>query len=362
MSKLGLTVLALLTLAIIGCEKEIHNIPPDNGQPLQERLLEYLNQCEIEGFSGSVLIQLSDSILIQQGYGKSNRAENIENSINTIFDIGSVTKQFTASAILKLEMDELIDLSNSIGTHVSGLTNEKSALTIHQLLTHTSGLQESVGGDEEQISKNDFIVRVNQTNLKHTPGEKYRYSNIGYSLLGILIEEVSSMTYENYVRENLFLPAGMSNTGYIIPNWDNENLALGYRKKRGYGSPIDQNWNEEGPSWHMKGNGGILTNVNDMYLWHKALLDNTIINEEAKEMMYSKHTNEGDNTSFYGYGWAIFPTNRGTDLITHNGGNDYFFADFLRFINEDVVIIILSNDYNVYAQELSSQLRRIIFE
>lgn len=348
---------------VISCSKnKIHDIPSNNDGLLQDRLLSFLNECEKEGFSGSVVIQVSDSVLIEKGYGKSNKDANIKNTTTTIFDIGSVTKQFTAAAVLKLEMDGLIDLSEKVGFYIPELNSEKGEISIHQLLTHTSGLKESVGKDEEQIEEDDFIDKVNASNLKYEPGEQYHYSNLGYSLLGILIEKVSNKSFESFLRDELFIPANMNSTGYIIPNWENETLAIGYRKNKTYGSSIDQNWNEEGPSWHLKANGGILTNAHEMYLWHKALLGNDILDEEAKEMMFSKHTIEKDNTSFYGYGWAIFPTDNGTDLITHNGGNDYFFADVLRFVEDDVVIIVLSNDYNIYAEELSAQLRKIIFE
>lgn len=350
-------------ILLVSCNKNvIHYIPQVKDEVLQQRIISFLDEYEKEGFSGSVLVQVGDSVFVEAGYGMSNRSENIENTNATIFDIGSVTKQFTAAAILKLEMNGLIELSDKIVKYIPELNSEKADISVHQLLTHTSGLNESVGNDEEQISKGDFINKVNSVKLKYSPGEKYHYSNVGYSILGILIEKVSNKSYESFLREELFIPAKMMKTGYVIPDWDNETLAVGYRGNKKYGYPIDQNWNEEGPFWHLKANGGILTNVNEMYLWHKALLESDVLDEEAKEMMYSKHTIEFDNTSFYGYGWAIFPTNRGTDLISHNGGNDYFFADVLRFIEEDIVIIIMSNNYNTYAEEMSNQLRRIIFE
>ena len=183
MSKI--TLLTFWSLLISSCGKQIHNIPSNQDLPLQTRLLNFLDECEKEGFSGTVLVQMSDSILLREGYGKSNRKQSSANSITTIFDIGSVTKQFTAAAIQKLQMNGMIQISDDIGTYIPELNSEKSALSIHQLLTHTAGLQEAIGEDENQIKERDFLDRINRSNLVHAPGEKYLYSNIGYRLLGI---------------------------------------------------------------------------------------------------------------------------------------------------------------------------------
>lgn len=351
----------LPVLFVLSCGPSFDDIPI-KGNSLGERLTFFLEECEQRGFSGSILIEIEDSTYINTGYGESNRATGTENTEVTVFDIGSVTKQFTGAGVLKLNVNGLIELSDEIGDYLPTLNEEKAKLTIHQLLTHTSGLRLTIGKDEDQISKADFIEKVNSCKLKHQPGEQYLYSNVGYTLLAMLIEEVSGKSYEQYMRDTIFLPANMQQTGYVLPDWSRVEMAIGYRKKKVYGRPDEQNWNSEGPSWHLKGNGGILSTVNDMYLWHQALLGSDILDEDAKALLFGRHTTEGDDTSFYGYGWAIVPTTRGTELITHNGGNNFFFADFLRYEEEDVTIIVLANDYNVYAEELSARLSKLIFE
>ena len=113
----------------------------------------------------------------------------------------------------------------------------------------------------------------------------------------------------------------------------------------------------------MKGNGGVLSTAEDMYKWHVALLGEKILSEYAKQSFYKKHMREGVNaSSFYGYGWAIFPTSRDTELIAHNGGNGIFFADFLSYLDEKVTIIILTNEAGRSNDMIASDIARIIFK
>jgi hypothetical protein len=154
----------------------------------------------------------------------------------------------------------------------------------------------------------------------------------------------------------------LTHTGYLIPDWDKENLAHGYRGDNDWGTLLDHPWLEDGPGWHLRGNGGILSTVKDMHQWHKALEENAVLGEEEKELYYHPHVLEGENAdSFYGYGWALFTTPRNTQLIAHNGGNPYFSADFLRYVEEDVVIIALANTNSYRAWKVSEALARIVF-
>lgn len=350
-----LTLLSLF-LAVFACSSKIHDVP-NNELGIKEKLEKYLATCEEEGFSGTVLVEKEGEILISAGYGKLRKKSDLANTAEAIFDIGSITKQFTATAILVLEMQNKLSVEDRIGKYLPKLNEEKAKISIHQLLTHTAGFKGALGRDRELISDIDFIQKVNESKLIFSPGEKYDYSNVGYTLLGIIIERISGEAYEEFLRNNLFLPAGMKQTGYVLPDWDKANMAYGYKVDE---LPIDQNWNEEGPGWHLKGNGGILSTIGDMYAWHKALLSDKILNESAKKKLYTKHTPEYDNTSFYGYGWAIFPTSRGTELVTHNGGNGVFFADFWRYFDEEVVIIVLSNRANDLSDRLAGQIRKIV--
>lgn len=359
-TRLSITTI-FIGITLISCG--LDNKKTNEKKTVAEKVNSYLNKLEKTGFSGTILIDYKGEKLLSKGYGKSDVKNNILNQSNTILDIGSITKQFTAAGILKLEMLGKLSVNDDISKYFPNIPTDKSKITIHQLLTHSSGLVEGVGDDYETITEKEFINRVFQAPLMSPIGEKYHYSNVGYSLLSIIIEKVSGRTYEEFLNKNLFIPAGMKQTGYRIPKWKNENIAIGYSRKLAWGKPNEKKWDVSAPFLNLKGNGGILSSVEDMYKWHLALLGNQILDAKSKEKYYKPYIKEGENaSSFYAYGWAIFPTPRKTNLITHNGGNGIFFADFWRYLEEQVTIIVLTNNSDSYSDLIASQIAAIILK
>ena len=207
-----------------------------------ERMEKYLADFEKAGFSGSVLVAEKGEILLRKGYGESDRAKGVSNTAETIFDMGSISKQFTAAAILKLEMQGKLLVEDKASKYLPELEGQRKDITIHQLLTHTAGLPGAIGSDEELIPRADYFKRLNGRNLLQTPGEKHVYSNVGYTLLALIIEERTGLRYEDFLRKELFLPAEMEQTGYILPDWKADEMAHGYRNNDDKGLPTDQNW------------------------------------------------------------------------------------------------------------------------
>lgn len=353
--------LSLLGICILGCSPKIPQLP-DKSLPKLERMKLYLEEFEQAGYSGAVWVAEKDKVLLKEAYGERDRNIKLKNTIATVFDIGSITKQFTGAAILKLEMQGKLNVEDRAADYLPELSGQKAKITIHQLLTHTAGLPDAIGSDEELISRDAYFERLNARSLLQAPGEKHVYANVGYTLLALIIEERSAMSYEAFLRKELFLPAGMEETGYVLPDWENSEMAHGYRNNKDVGIPIDQNWDENGPGLHLKGNGGILSNVGDMYKWHQALLGEEILSKTAKTKLFARHTPEEGGQTYYGYGWAIFPTRWNTELITHNGGNGIFFADFLRFVDDEVCIIFFTNAVNREVERIAFSLARIMFE
>lgn len=327
-------------------------------------LKDYLKKLEKSDFSGVLMISHKGKTQHHQAYGMSDKKQNQPNQKNTIFDIGSVTKQFTGAAILKLEMEGKLSVEDPISKYFKNAPNDKRDITIHQLLTHSSGLVDIIGDDYEEISEADFLNKVFASKLSYPSVTKHEYSNVGYSVLTILIEKVSKMSYEAYLNEALFTPAQMSNTGYVIPKWKTTDIAKGYTKDKEHKRPNEQNWNADGPYLNLKGNGGILSNGEDLLKWHQVLLGNEILNETAKKKYFKKHIKEyPDGNSFYGYGWVIMPTPMNQTVIWHNGGNGIFFTDFWRFQDEDLAVIVLSNSQRgekdeVIAEQISELILR----
>ncbi len=329
---------------------------------LGENIDEYLERFEEYGFSGAVLVAKDGSVILSKGYGladrESGRAVTPE---ETVFTIGSITKQFTGAAILKLGMEGQLSVNDPITKYFDNVPPDKGGMTIHHLLTHSSGLVNVFGGDFDLQATREWVLQKALTSeLQWPPGSRYDYSNVGYSLLAMIIEKVSGQGYEEYLQEHLFKPAGMTRTGYLLPDFDLNELAIGYRNGKRWGTVIKRPIFEDGPSWNLRGNGGIHSTVSDMYKWHLALEGKEILSAEAKEAYFAPHVPRGDNR-FYGYGWACNTTNRDTRLITHNGGNGVFFAEFHRYVDEDLAIIFATNTADFPGEEASYQLTRVIF-
>ncbi|MFI5218558.1 MAG: serine hydrolase [Bacteroidia bacterium] len=325
----------------------------------------YLDTIEKVGFSGTVLVELNGKKVISKGYGFCDKAKSIKNEPNTVFDIGSITKQFTATAILKLEMQGKLSTDDKITKYFENVPTDKSSITIHDLLRHQSGLQSVAGKDYDKISQAEFLDTVMNSKLRFAVGTEFSYSNIGYSLLGIIIEKASGKTYETYLYENLWKPAEMEMTGYSRPAFDKNKIAIGYyNDDKVWGKPTDKDWDGTAPFWHLKGNGGILSTTEDMYKWHKALMGEKILSKEAKDKLYHPKIRATENyNSIYGYGWDVFQTNRNTRRIWHNGSNRIFYADFMRYIDENVTLIMLSNkSHQTNFNKLNFELSKMIFE
>lgn len=317
--------------------------PPDPVVRDVAAVQDLLDDLENEGFSGVTLVDTGEQVIVR-GFGWADREAGIRNDADTVFDIGSVTKQFTAAAVLRLQMDGRLSVEDTLGGYLPGLPPDKAALTLHQLLTHTAGLPDALGEDAAPVDREQYLDLVAATPLIHRPGTDYSYSNVGYSLLAAVIETVTGGSYEDYLQEALFGPAGMTSTGYLLPDVPDDAIAVGYDGTERVGRPRDLGWATDGPYWNLRGNGGLLSTAPDMLRWHQALLGEDILDAEAKALFSQPHTPEGAGAdTFYGYGWALLPTPFDTWLVTHNGGNGVFFADFLRFLDEDVVVFVATN-------------------
>jgi CubicO group peptidase (beta-lactamase class C family) len=328
-----------------------------------KRIESYLLKIEEAGFFGSVLVELNGTLTISKGYGFTTIDKQIKNSSTTIFDIGSITKQFTAAAILKLEMQGKLSTDNKLSKFFDDVPKDKENITIHDLLRHRSGLISNVGKDYEKIGEVEFLRQVLSSKLRFDVGTSFSYSNIGYSLLAMIIEKVSGKTYETYLYENLWKSAQMETTGYTRPQFDTSLIAVGYYgDHRVWGKPTDKEWDKTSPYWHLKGNGGILSTTEDLYKWHKCLMTELVLSKEAKQKLYHpKLMPEESSASYYAYGWDVSQTSRNTTQVSHNGTNRFFYANLLRLIDENITLIMLSNKSHPDFDGLNFEISKIIF-
>ncbi|CAL2092859.1 serine hydrolase [Tenacibaculum sp. 190524A02b] len=313
---------------------------------LKQKIDTYLTKGVSQGFSGVVLVSQKEKIILHKAYGLSNKETNTPYQTTTVSTIGSVTKQFTATAILKLVMLNKLKVEDSINKFFPNLPNDKKNITIHQLLTHSSGFKNGVGkGDFDYIPTEKYFNSLFTQKLLFTPGSNYKYSNAGYSILARIIEIVSEMEYESFLNEYLFQPAGMKNTGYFIPDWSKHTIASGYAYNIfSLGTLIARFKKHQKISWNLKGNGGIHATTEDMYKWYKALKANKILTKDLFQKLTTPYIAEvKDKSSYYAYGWAINTSKKGTKIISHNGGNRVFFHEFIWLPKEDIVIILFTN-------------------
>ena len=323
----------------------------------------YLNELEKIGYSGSVMVAFDGKPVIARGYGYSDREARIKNSPKMISDIGSITKQFTAAAILKLEMQGKVSTDDKITKYFQNVPPDKSNITLHNLLRHEAGLPGGIGRDYEKITEAEFLEKLFATPLRFPVGTKYAYSNVGYSLLAMIVEKVSGQPYEKFLYENLWKPAGMEMTGYSRPRFDKNLIATGYKNDERWGRPTEKEWPGDAPYWHLKGNGGILSTTEDMLKWDRALTTDKILSKEAKKKYYFPALRPDEKgPSHYAYGWDVSTTERNTKRVWHNGSNGIFYADFYRFIDEGVTIIVLTNVWDDGFTAAGSAISKIIFD
>ncbi len=305
--------------------------------PLGAELDDYLKTQEADGFYGAVVVARAGEIVLANGYGWADRDARVPATEDTAFSTGSITKQFTAAAIMVLAEQGRLSTEDPITRHFEGVPADKQGITLHHLLTHTAGFPGAIGDDYAPVGREEFVRLAMEAPLKSPPGERYRYSNVGYSLLGAIVEQISGMGYERFLRRHLFEPAGMTQTGYRLPEY--QRLAHGYRDGQDWGTMLDQNWAEDGPYWHLRANGGIVSTPMDMYRWMQALRSGEIVSDASREKMFTPFAEEDGAGSHYGYGWSIADTRWGR-LITHNGGNGIFRAELQWFVEPDVFVYI----------------------
>jgi len=304
----------------------------------------FLDRLAGYGFSGILGVAEKGKILLERGFGFADREKGLKVQPDQVYSVGSITKQFTAAAILKLEAQGKLSTADPISKHLPGIPADKSAITIHHLLTHTAGLRPDYGDtDFETVQRDEYVARVMAAPLDSAPGARFRYSNAGYSLAAAIVERTGGVGYEQFCREHLFLPAGMRDTGYLLPKFAPGRLATGYREGNRWGTILERPMAADGPYWNLRGNGGIHSTAGDMLRWHIALMANTVLTASAREKFETGYVAEGPRGLMkYAYGWSTSQSRYGK-LVEHNGGNGIFAANFCRYVDRDVALFIASN-------------------
>ena len=336
-------------------------ISPVVNNELEMKLDEYLTRLSDLGFSGSVLIARQGEVLFSKGYGvlDGNPAHPI--TPDSVFALGSNTKPFTAAAILKLQDQGLLNVHEPLSRYLPDAPEDKAGITLHQLLTHSSGLDHSgfFNGDFDPVTREEAIERILYSELLFSPGAGSSYSDAGFILLAGLVEVVSGKTYQDYVRAEILEPAGMLHTGW----WGND-ATLKDQLTTPDGeleASMHSLVNLPGPYWAIMGAGGMVSTVNDLFRWQLALQQGKILSPEALQA-YATVQVQRDERGGEGYGWVI--VNRydqwvrahagGTPQIHHNNVINWFMGD-------DIFVVASSNSQEIKAEDVTPNLNRIVF-
>ena len=332
-------------------------------ETLSKRIDTYFSNGVENGFSGQVYVMRSGETLINQGYGYANKEAGIPNSAQTVFDIGSNTKQFTAAAILILVEQGKVSLKDPLSLYFDDLPEDKQSITVHQLLTHTSGLVETVGSDFDGVTKSEFFEKVYKSELLDSPGAAYSYSNIGYSLLAQIIEKAAGISYESFLQESFFRPLGMDQTGYLLPNWKQQDLAVGYYNGvMDIGTMIGRYQESNEVSWNLLGNGGINATQNDMMLWLGALQKSKVLSADSYDLLTSTYASMGSSDYYYGYGWVVKQTEELGKRISHSGSNGVFWHSIIWYPEQDIQILYVTNASNLKVERLAGFIEKMVFD
>jgi len=301
---------------------------------------ELLSRYETYGFSGTVLVVKNDKIVINKGYGLADLQNKKSNTVNTLFEVGSIAKTFTAAAILQLEMRGKLKTDDLISKYLGEFPPDKSSITIHQLLTHTAGLKLDAAdvGSTPNDSRAEFLEKVKNAPLVSAPGVKYNYSNVGYALLANIIEKVSGQTWQAYLRKNLLKPAKLKQTILYGENSKDFSLARGYigatEEDLKLEEPLRQE-REDSYSWrkYLLGAGGVITTTGDLYKWWQALRSKKILSENARQKMFTIQSGT------QGFGWNIGVTENEITRI-HRGGLRGSFQSLIAYYPKENAVLI----------------------
>ena len=335
------------------------NHPDPDLSDATARVEEVWNQVAARGVSGVALVRHRGEVLGRFAAGQSRRDAGVPNSPETAFDIGSITKQFTAAAITQLHERGELELQAPLRSFFEAVPEAKANITVEQLLTHTAGFPNAIGFDEEPILRDDYLQRAWDWPLAADPGALFWYSNTGYSILGAILEQLTGRAYDDYLREALLLPAGLHDTGYHGLEIEPSRVAVGHFEDQ-IDDPLERPHAADGYYWNLRANGGTLSTLTDLARWSDALLGGDVLGPAALERYLAPHVREGFGERFsYAYGWEISDTEAG-QLVSHTGGNGFFFATVRQYVDADLLVIVLSNEATEEAFELQFDLAHAV--
>jgi CubicO group peptidase (beta-lactamase class C family) len=314
----------------------------------------------VEHFMGSILVARDGKPIVSKSYGMANIEHDVPNTPDTVFRLASVSKQFTAAAILILQERGKLKVTDHACQHLAECPESWKPITIHHLLTMTSAIPginvKDIGALRGlPIPMEQWFETTAKKPLEFTPGEKFRYLNAGYTVLGLIIERVSRQTYGEFLQTEIFTPLGMKRSGYEDPQKVIKHRATGYKQLQG--DPITNVPFRE--IIRMYAAGGIYSTTEDLLIWDNALTSGKLLSKQSIEQMSTPFR---DMVRGRGYAYGLWSSEMfGRRRLAHGGNASGFINYFARFPEDRVVVIVLSNNQHGSSGKINDALAAIAF-
>jgi CubicO group peptidase (beta-lactamase class C family) len=293
-----------------------------------------------------------------QGYGVANLELNVPVTPDTVFEIGSVTKQFTAGGILLLAQEGRLSVDDPIAKYLKNVPDAWTNITIRHLLTHTSGIKNynSLPGFElrKHLTQGQFIEAMSKVPMDFKPGDSWKYCNTAFNLLGFIIENVSGQNYWDFMWQRVFQPLGMNTTTNRLPGLVIPNRASGYEQTNHVHINRDYDLTD------IFSAGAIVSTVKDLAKWNAALDGDQLFTPATKQLMWSPVRLNDGKPHQYGFGWFLDPEN-GHKNIGHSGSTSGFSASIQRFPDDKVAVIVLTNTDEAVATAIAKKVAAYYF-
>ena len=317
---------------------------------------DYFTRATAHGFSGSVLVARGNDVLLRKGYGLADRPGRVAATPETAYNIASLDKQFIAAAILKLEESGKLRTDDRLARFFDFVPDDKKAITLHQLLSHTSGLRNDYWDEHADLSREEFVKFVLSEPLDSPPGTAWGYSNSAFIVLERVIELASGTSYEQYLHDTLFAPAGMAYSGFALPKWKPHQVAhydfWTVDAKSLKGDVVFDDPLQRPPARRV-----LLSTVDDLWKWHQKLP--SLLGDASLAKLYTPVKND------YGYGWNVVRTTRGTRSIFHGGSdtNTGMLVTYRDYPDDHFFFVIATNSMQpgLVADYMAADVEAIAF-
>ena len=336
--KLFFLTVMVMTFTVVTCAQS------PNSKALSAEFDKLLSAQFKPGETGcAALVAINGQIIYKKAFGMANLELNVPMQPDMVFRLGSITKQFTAVAILQLMEQGKLSLQDDITKFIPDYPTQAYKITIENLLTHTSGIKSYTNDPgimkfmKDDLKPEEVMDKFKNLPMEFAPGTKWNYNNSGFFLLGYIIEKASGMKYQDYIEQNLFKPAGMTNSLYGSDRKIIKNRAYPYQ------ADGDNTINADYMSMLLPYSAGsLMSTVEDLYMWNRALLSDKFVKRETLEKAWTEYKLSDGKGTHYGYGWFLSQV-QGSPTIEHGGGINGYLTNGIYLPKEDVFVAVFSN-------------------